>query len=92
VQAIADVGRRYFAALQDGKSLGPLEQVFQGKIPFKYAHCESEMTMAMHGQERIFQGCGKRREMQRVHSRFCVRSRGGAESPDTGCPGAAAGS
>ena len=61
LQAIAEVGRAYFAALPEGQSMGPLEQAFRAKIPFKYAPCESQMTMAMHGQERVFQG----REIQR---------------------------
>jgi hypothetical protein len=61
LQAIAEVGQTYFAALQAGESMGPVEQAFQAKIPFKYAPCESQMTMAMYGQERVFQG----REIQR---------------------------
>lgn len=65
LQAIADVGRRYFAALQEGQSLGPLEQLFRDRIPFKYASVESEMTMAMYGQERVFQCRGRKREIQR---------------------------
>ena len=65
VQAIAEVGCSFFASLQEGQSLGPLEQAFQAKIPFKYAPRESEMTMAMYGHERVFQGPDQRREIQR---------------------------
>ena len=65
LQAIAEVARTYFTALQGGQTLGPLEQAFRTKIPFKYAPCESQMTMAMYGHERVFQGDGQRREIQR---------------------------
>jgi hypothetical protein len=65
LQAIAEVGRRYFAALQEGQSLGPLEKLFRDRIPFKYASGESEMTMAMYGHERIFHCRGRKREIQR---------------------------
>lgn len=65
LHAIADVGRAHFAAAAAGRSLGPLEPIFQTKVPFKYAHCESEMTMAVHGNERVFQGPERRREIQR---------------------------
>jgi hypothetical protein len=65
LQAIAEIGRRYFTALQDEQSLGPLEQLFRDRIPFKYACGESEMTMAMYGHERVFQCRGRKREIQR---------------------------
>ena len=65
LKAIAEVGRSYFAALREGQSLGPLDQAFRQKVPFKYAPCESEMTMAMHGHERLFHHGGRRREIQR---------------------------
>ena len=63
--AIAETGRELFAALQAGQPIGPLEKAFRAKVPFKYASGESQMTMAMYGQERIFQGPGQRREIQR---------------------------
>jgi hypothetical protein len=63
--AIAEVGRNYFAALREGRSLGPLDQAFQQKIPFKYAPCEGQMTMAMYGRERLFHHGGQHREIQR---------------------------
>ena len=65
LQAIAEIGRRYFTALQEEQSLGPLEQLFRDRIPFKYACGESEMTMAMYGHERVFQCRGRKREIQR---------------------------
>src|SRR5262249_21124877 len=54
LKAIAEVGRSYFAALREGRSVGPLDQVFRQKVPFKYAPCEGQMTMAMYGRERLF--------------------------------------
>lgn len=65
LQAIAEVGRQYFAALHSGQSIGPLEQLFRDRVPFKYAPGEGEMTMAMYGNERVFQCRGRKREIQR---------------------------
>jgi hypothetical protein len=63
--AIADIGRSYFAAIRQGQSLGPIDRAFRQKVPFKYAPCESNMTMAMYGQERLFHDGNLRREIQR---------------------------
>jgi hypothetical protein len=63
--AIAETGRNYFAALREGRSMGPLDQAFHQMVPFKYAPCESQMTMAIHGRERLFHHGGKSREIQR---------------------------
>jgi hypothetical protein len=65
LKAIAEIGRSYFSALREGHSLGPLDQAFRQRIPFKYAPCESEMTMAMYGQQRLFHDGAQRREIQR---------------------------
>jgi hypothetical protein len=51
--------------VREGASLGPLDQAFRQKVPFKYAPCESEMTMAMYGHERLFHDGEHRREIQR---------------------------
>ena len=63
--AIAEIGRMYFEAMQAGQSIGPLDQAFREKVPFKYASGESQITMAMYGHERKFQGPAQRREIQR---------------------------
>ncbi len=65
LKAIAEVGRSYFAALREGQSMGPLDQAFRQKVPFKYASRESEMTMAMYGRERLFHDGDRRREIER---------------------------
>ena len=65
LRAIAEIGRDYFAALREGRSMGPLDQAFHQRVPFKYAPTESQITMAMYGRERLFHHCGRSREIQR---------------------------
>lgn len=65
LHAIAEVGLAYFMAAEGGPGVGPLDQAFQAKVPFKYAPTESQTTMAMYGHERVFQCNGTRREIQR---------------------------
>lgn len=65
LQAIAEVGRDYFSSQAGGRSLGPIELAFRGRVPFKYANFESQTTLARYGDERIFHHHNESRQMQR---------------------------
>ncbi|MBX9625130.1 MAG: hypothetical protein K2X82_15090, partial [Gemmataceae bacterium] len=63
--AIAEVGRGYFAARDGGPPLGPVDQAFRRRTPFKYAGFESRTTLGMYGEARVFRHGGEARPMQR---------------------------
>jgi hypothetical protein len=65
LQAIAELGRAYFAAKDGGTPLGPIEQFFQARVPFKYAGFESTTTLNLYGQQRVFHHNGRALQMQR---------------------------
>jgi hypothetical protein len=65
LRAIAEVGRAYFQARDGGPPLGPVEQAFSCRVPFKYSSFESETTMRMYGSERVFHLGNDSRQMQR---------------------------
>ncbi|MCI0701723.1 MAG: hypothetical protein L0241_11625 [Planctomycetia bacterium] len=65
LRAIAEVGRVYFAAQEEGPQLGPVEHAFASRIPFKYSGFESQTTMSMYGAERVFRHAGRSQQMQR---------------------------
>jgi predicted nucleic acid-binding Zn-ribbon protein len=65
LQAIAEVGREYFRAQRSGAPLGRVDQAFSRRIPFKYSAFESQTTMSMYGEQRVFHHLGKSRQMQR---------------------------
>jgi hypothetical protein len=65
LHAIAEVGRGYFAAQTGGPPLGPVDQAFRARIPFKYTGFESQTTMGMYGADRVFHHGPMSRQMQR---------------------------
>ncbi len=65
LKAIAEVGRDYFRSHETGVTLGPVEQAFASRVPFKYTGFESKMTMNRFGDERIFHHHNQSRQMQR---------------------------
>jgi hypothetical protein len=65
LEAIAEVGRAYFAAREGGPALGRIEQAFAARVPFKYTAFESDTTMSLYGQQRTFRHRGQGRQMQR---------------------------
>jgi hypothetical protein len=65
LKAIAEVGRAYFRSQDGGTPLGPVEQAFASRVPFKYTAFESQMTMNLYGEERTFRHGTQSRQMQR---------------------------
>jgi len=65
LQAIAAVGRDYFQAQSGGPSLGPVDQAFHTRVPFKYTGFESQTTLSLYGAERVFHHGEQSRQMQR---------------------------
>lgn len=65
LQAIAEVGRDYFQARDGGAPLGPVEQAFACRVPFKYTGFESQTTLHLYGAERVFHHADVNRQMQR---------------------------
>jgi hypothetical protein len=65
LQAIAEVGRAYFQARDGGAPLGPVERAFACRVPFKYTGFESQTTLHLHGDERVFHHHNDSRQMQR---------------------------
>jgi hypothetical protein len=65
LQAIAEVGRAYFAARDGGQALGPLDLAFAGRVPFKYTPFESATTMGHYGAQRVFHDGGRSRTIER---------------------------
>jgi hypothetical protein len=65
LEAIAEVGRSYFAAKEGGPPLGRIEQAFANRVPFKYTAFESATTLSHYGQQRIFHQRGRSLQMQR---------------------------
>lgn len=65
LQAIAEVGRSYFQARDGGPPLGPVEHAFACRVPFKYTGFESQTTLHLYGNERVFHHEDQSRQMQR---------------------------
>jgi hypothetical protein len=65
LQAIAEVGREYFQARREGRSMGPLDEAFRTRISFKYTATESPTTVSMLGHTRVFRHEGNGRQMLR---------------------------
>lgn len=65
LQAVAEVGRAFFQAQQGGPSLGPVDQAFRSRVPFKYTAFESQTTLRLYGAERVFHHHEQSRQMQR---------------------------
>jgi hypothetical protein len=65
LQAIAEVGRAYFQARDGGPPLGPVERAFACRVPFKYTGFESQTTLHLYGNERVFHRADESRLMQR---------------------------
>jgi hypothetical protein len=65
LRAIAEVGRDYFSARAGGPPLGPMEQAFRNKVPFKYTSFESQTTLGLFGADRVFRHGEQSRQMQR---------------------------
>ena len=65
LEAIAEVGRAYFQAKDGGPTLGPVEQAFACRVPFKYTGFESHSTLNLYGAERVFHDREHSRQMQR---------------------------
>jgi hypothetical protein len=64
LKTIAELGDRYFEALKTGESMGSWENFF-AEHGLKYAPTESEMTINLHGNERIHSHQGERKQMLR---------------------------
>lgn len=65
LQAIAEVGRAYFQARDGGPPLGPVERAFVCRVPFKYTGFESQTTLHLYGEARVFHHRNESRQMQR---------------------------
>jgi hypothetical protein len=65
LQAIAEVGRAYFQARDGGPPLGPVERAFACRVPFKYTGFESQTTLHLYGEARVFHHRNESRQMQR---------------------------
>jgi hypothetical protein len=65
LKAIAEVGRMYFQARDGGPPLGPVEQAFRCRVSFKYSGFESQTTLRLYGDERVFHHHNESRQMQR---------------------------
>ena len=65
LQAIAEVAREHFRSIREGRSMGPLQQAFARRVPFKFANFESATTMSQYGLTRVFRHQGLERQMQR---------------------------
>lgn len=65
LRAIAEVGRDYFKAQDNGPPLGPVDQAFRGRVPFKYTAFESQTTLSLFGADRVFHHGEQSRQMQR---------------------------
>lgn len=65
LRAIAEVGREYFAAADGDAPLGPIDQAFSRRVPFKYTGFESESTLSRFGNERVFHDAANTLQMQR---------------------------
>jgi hypothetical protein len=57
--------RAYFQSRNGGPPLGPLDQAFLRRVPFKYTSFESQTTLGLFGAERVFRHRGASRAMQR---------------------------
>lgn len=62
LKAVAELGDVYFSSKKSGESMGSWEQFFAAK-GFKYAPTDSEMTINLYGNERIFTHQGTRKQM-----------------------------
>ncbi|MBI4220410.1 MAG: hypothetical protein HY682_09725 [Chloroflexi bacterium] len=62
--AINEVADTYFRSRATGKPMGPWEKAF-GERGFKYAATESQNTLNMYGEERVFVHKGRKLQMQR---------------------------
>lgn len=65
LRAIAEVGRDYFSARSSGTGVGPLDQAFQKRIPYKYTGFESAGTLSLYGADRVFRHGRLSLQMQR---------------------------
>jgi hypothetical protein len=65
LEAIAQVGRDYFARQGGGPGMGPLDQAFKERVPFKYSAFESQTTLSLYGSARVFRHGTQSRQMQR---------------------------
>jgi predicted nucleic acid-binding Zn-ribbon protein len=63
--AIVEVGRDYFSARAREVAGGPLDRVFQKRIPFKYTGFESATTLSRYGADRVFRHGELSLQMQR---------------------------
>lgn len=62
--AIKEVAEACFRSRITGKAMGPWEKAFTEK-GFKYAATESQNTLSMYGEERLFVDKGRKLQMQR---------------------------